>query len=433
MIKEKALSLFELNSLVRHTIETVMDSEYWVEAEISELREVRGHCYIELTDKDPTTNTPTARASAKCWSRTWNMLLPYFMRITGLPLRPGQKVMLKVYPQFHEAYGFSWIVTDINPEFTLGDMARKRMEIIRILKEEGVLDLNKGLRLPLFTQRIAVISSEGAAGYGDFCSQLENNEYGYRFAIRLFPAIMQGEGVERSIIGALNDIYGRLSDFDCVVIIRGGGATSDMSGFDTLPLAENVANFPLPIITGIGHDRDESILDMVAHTRVKTPTAAAAMLISRLKNTADSIDSMSERLTRHATTILESESHRLHGMKDRIPTLYAAIKTRNESKTDMLHTRIVSAAEMLMCTGRHRLDTLHGRLVTAAKHITADESHRLDMLSQRMELINPQRMLERGYSITTLNGVAVRDAEMLKPGCIIETRFEKGTVKSKVI
>ncbi|NPD91543.1 exodeoxyribonuclease VII large subunit [Xylanibacter muris] len=433
MIKEKTFSLFELNSIVRHAIETSMDGEYWVEAEISELREVRGHCYMELTDKDPSTNTPTAKAQAKCWSRTWNMLLPYFMRITGQPLRPGQKVMLKVYPQFHEAYGFSWIITDINPDFTLGDMARKRMEIIRILKEEGVFDLNKELRLPLFTQRIAVISSENAAGYGDFRNQLENNEYGFCFTLRLFSAIMQGEGVEKSLIGALDDIYGHIGDFDCVVIIRGGGATSDMSGFDTLALAENVANFPLPIITGIGHDRDESILDMVSHTRVKTPTAAAALLIDRLKNVDDRITAYSERLTRYATAMTDTEQHRLEGFKERIPALYSVIKTRNESRTELLYTRILSATGMIINTERHRLDTLANSLVPAAGQITANRMHSLNILSQRLELLNPQRMLERGYSITTLNGMPVRDPAILKQGNVIETRLEKGTIKSEII
>ena len=278
------VSLYELNRLVREVIETEMPREYWVEAELSECRESRGHCYMELIEKDSQSATPIARASAKCWASKWSVVRPYFERTTGQVLHAGMKVLLKVYAQFHEAYGFSWIVTDIDPTYTLGDMARKRQEIIRQLKEEGIFDLQKELELPLFCQHIAVISSETAAGYGDFCNQLADNPYGFQFRTQLFPAIMQGEGVEQSIIAALNRIYESQSNhnsqvsilnshFDCVVIIRGGGATSDMSGFDTLALAENVANFPLPIITGIGHDRDESILDMVSHTRVKTPTA----------------------------------------------------------------------------------------------------------------------------------------------------------------
>jgi len=200
------------------------------------------------------------------------------------------KVLLKVYPQFHESYGFSWIVTDIDPSFTLGDMQRRRLEIIRTLKEEGVFDLNRELTLSAFAQRIAVISSENAAGYGDFSNQLAMNQYGFSFKTTLFEAVMQGERVEASVIEALDTVNRYRDNYDCVVIIRGGGATSDLSGFDTLPLAENIANFPLPVITGIGHDRDESVIDLIAHTRVKTPTAAAAFLIDNLKHTADRID-----------------------------------------------------------------------------------------------------------------------------------------------
>ena len=275
---KNTVTLYELNHLVSKVIESEMPSEYWVEAELSECRESRGHCYMELIQKDERTATPIAKASAKCWANKWMLIRPGFERTTGQRLHAGMKVLLKVYAQFHEAYGFSWIVTDIDPTYTLGDMARKRQEIIRQLKEEGVFDLQKELQLPLFCQRIAVISSETAAGYGDFCNQLADNPYGFQFQTRLFPAIMQGEGVEQSIIAALERIFSFHipQNFDAVVIIRGGGATSDMSGFDTLALAENVANFPLPIITGIGHDRDECILDMVSHTRVKTPTAAAA-------------------------------------------------------------------------------------------------------------------------------------------------------------
>ena len=266
MKSEQHITLLELNRLVREVIECEIPNEYWVEAELSECRESRGHCYMELVQYDEDrAATPLARASAKCWASKWMLIRPGFERTTGQRLHAGMKVLLKVYAQFHEAFGFSWIVTDIDPTYTLGDMARKRQEIIRQLKAEGVFDLQKELRLPLFCQRIAVISSETAAGYGDFCNQLADNPYGFRFETRLFPATMQGEGVEQSIIAALERIYTATQEdgFDAVVIIRGGGATSDMSGFDTLALAENVANFPLPIITGIGHDRDESILDMV--------------------------------------------------------------------------------------------------------------------------------------------------------------------------
>ena len=234
----ETLSLFELNSLVRLTLEAELSHEYWVEAELSEVRESRGHCYMELIQKEELSNTPIARASAKCWRSSWTMIQPHFERITGQRLCAGMKVRLKVYAQFHEAFGFSWIVTDIDPNHTLGDMARRRQEIVRKLKQEGIFDMQRDLQFPTFCLNIAVISSATTAGYGDFCQQL--SESGFAFHNTLFPAIMQGEQVEQSIINALNQIYethslavGEDSSFDCVVIIRGGGGTADMSGFDT--------------------------------------------------------------------------------------------------------------------------------------------------------------------------------------------------------
>lgn len=386
MKSEARLTLFELNRLVRETIECEMPNEYWVEAELSECRESRGHCYMELIEKDEKTATPIAKASAKCWASKWVLVRPYFERTTGQRLVAGMKVLLKVYPQFHEAFGFSWIVTDIDPTYTLGDMARKRQEIIRQLKEEGVFDLQKELSLPLFCQHIAVISSETAAGYGDFCNQLSDNPYGLQFHTQLFPATMQGEGVEQSIIQALNHINAVCEDFDCVVIIRGGGGTADLSGFDTLALAENVANFPLPIITGIGHDRDESILDMVSHTRVKTPTAAAALLIDHLKQVLDNLYNLQEAITH----------------------LFSIVKTRQEA----------------------RLDTIGQKIPMLIERRLTNEQHRLELLEEKVKSLDPQLLLKRGYSITLFNGKAVRDPQSLQKGDEIETRIEKGTLKS---
>ena len=423
---EQHLTLYDLNRLVREVIECEMPDEYWVEAELSECRESRGHCYMELIQKDEQTATPVAKASAKCWASKWSVVRPYFERTTGQQLRAGMKVLLKVYPQFHEAYGFSWIVSDIDPTYTLGDMARKRQEIIRQLKEEGVFDLQRELRLPLFCQRIAVISSETAAGYGDFCHQLANNPYGFRFEPHLFPATMQGEGVEQSIIAALNQIFlmgtengerktenGERrterydypaaessrpetnhtsqfsvlnSQFDCVVIIRGGGATSDMSGFDTLALAENVANFPIPIITGIGHERDESILDMVSHTRVKTPTAAAAFLIAHLKEVLDVISDTEHRMANSVLSRMEKEQLKISRFTETIPLLVQRRLTH--------------------------------------------ERHCLELIEEKVKNLDPMLLLSRGYSITLFNGKAVRRADQLKEGDEIETRLEKGTIKS---
>ena len=406
-MSDKRLTLFELNHLVRDVLECEMPDEYWVEAELSECHESKGHCYMELIQKDERNATPIAKADAKCWASKWMLIRPYFERTTGERLRAGMKVLLKVYPQFHEAFGFSWIVTDIDPTYTLGDMARKRQEIIRQLKEEGVFDLQRELELPLFCQHIAVISSESAAGYGDFCHQLSDNPYGFQFQTQLFPAIMQGEGVSQSIISALENIYNGQC-FDCVVIIRGGGATSDMSGFDTLSLAENVANFPLPIITGIGHDRDESILDMVSHTRVKTPTAAAAFLVDHLKGVLDTIEGAQSLITHYARQKLSTLQSQLATIQEILPKLFLAVKIRQDARIENLEARFPLLAE---------------------RRLTA-ERHRLQLTEEKLKALDPQLLLKRGYSITLHNGKAVHNPLVLKAGDEIETRLEKGTIKS---
>lgn len=403
-------SLLELNRLVRATIEDTLCEQYWLEAEIGQIGENNGHCYLEFIQKVERHNTPVARAKAKCWRNVWGSVRPYFEHTTGQTLTLGMKVLVLVHPDFHEAFGFSWIVDDIDPRFTLGDMARRRQEIIRQLKAEGVFDLNRELPLPLFTQRIAVISSSTAAGYGDFCRQLEENKRGFRFSVTLYESLMQGEGVERSIISALDKINAHIDDYDCVVIIRGGGATSDMSGFDSLLLAENVANFPLPVITGIGHDRDECILDMVSHTRVKTPTAAAAFLIDRLEQVARRIDDAADRITSYVQHRMEIEKMRLSRNAERIPILFSLVKSKQENKLETLNQRITSAVQRLI--DRHR--------------------HTLDILEQRTKSLDPTLLLQRGYSITLVNGHALRSPSAVKPGDIIVTRLADGTVKSTV-
>lgn len=379
-------SLYALNALVHEAVSNALPDEYWVEAELAECRERNGHCYMELVEKDERSNSPIAKASAKCWRQTWTLLHATFLRATGQPLRAGMKVLLRVYPQFHEAYGFSWIVSDIDPTYTIGDLARRRQEIIKTLKAQGVFDLQRELRLSPFAQRIAVISAESAAGYGDFCRQLLDNEYNLQFHAELFPAIMQGERVEQSVIQALNLINNRIDDFDAVVIIRGGGATSDMSGFDTLPLAENVANFPLPIITGIGHDRDECVLDMVSHTRVKTPTAAATLLITHLCNTLQQV--------------ADAENVIAHYAQDRLQ--------------------------------RHRLQLEHitTLLPHLAQRLMTEAHHSLERIQLKLEGYDPQLLLQRGYSITLHNGQIVKSPQDVKSGDEIETRLKQGTIKS---
>ena len=426
---------------------------------------MRGHCYIDLIEKAEGTNTPVARASAKCWANTWSTVGPLFEKVTGQRLHTGMKVLMLVGANFHPAYGFSWIISDIDPTYTLGDMARKRQAIIDQLKREGVFDMQKELEMPLFCQHIAVISSANAAGYGDFVNQLESNAYGFKFVTQLFPATMQGEGVEQSIIDALNKIYASMSSaqpsplnlpldpkgrfqseaekepstfypqpstFDCVVIIRGGGATSDLSGFDTLALAENVAQFPLPVITGIGHERDESVLDMISHTRVKTPTAAAAFLIENLKRVWDYLQDAQTMLAANAKQRMETEQMRLMRASEKIPSLFSLVREKEERRLDRVLQKILNAAQQGVSNNSHKIDIMEGNMLPLASRLLMEQKHRLQMLEQRALALDPALLLKRGYSITTHNGIVVRDASQLKPGDVLETRVEKGIVQSEV-
>ena len=431
-MRKETLTLYELNQMVRESLAITMPDEYWVEAEISEMREVRGHCYMELVQKDVTGNTPVAKASAKCWKNKWALLRPHFERNAGQTLRAGLKVRLLVYADFHEAYGFSWIVADIDPTYTLGDMARKRLEIVRMLKQQGVFDLQKELSLPLFTQRVAVISSEQAAGYGDFYRHLHENDWHLHFSVQLFTATMQGEGVERSVIAALDAINERLTDFDVVVIIRGGGATSDLSGFDSLPLAENVANFPLPIITGIGHDRDESVLDMVSFRRVKTPTAAAALLVEHLAETYQRVTDAQEEMVHLLQRRMELERIRLARLAEKVPMLFSLVRTRQEKRFENMALRMRNAMATTLQRQDLRLQRLTLALPTQAERLLTKAAHRLELLEQAIKSHDPALLLSKGYSITTLGGKVVRNANDLQKGDVIVTQLQKGKVKSVV-
>lgn len=410
-MEEQALSLYELNGLVKRTIRDRMSETYWVQAELSDVRSnYSGHCYLEFIQKDASGNNLIAKARGTIWSNIYKMLKPYFEQETGQAFASGIKVLVRVSVDFHELYGYSLTVLDIDPTYTVGDMERKRREILRQLEEEGVIDLNKELEMPVLPQRIAVISSATAAGYGDFCNQLSNNPRGYGFYTELFPAIMQGERVEESIIAALDAIYARLEAFDVVVIIRGGGATSDLSGFDTYELAANCAQFPLPIITGIGHERDDTVIDLIAHTRVKTPTAAAAFLVACMDQVADRLDNLSFRLQQGVRNRLLWEHRRIEGLKQRIPSA--------------VYKRISDAKYGLLAANRD--------LQMATRQFLSMKKHRLELLQQRLNDALPEKQLARGYSITLKNGKAVKDASALKEGDTLVTLLYKGKVESVI-
>ena len=408
-MEQQALSLYELNGLVKRSIRSCLPDTYWVQAELSDVRSnYSGHCYLEFIQKDAGGNNLIAKARGAIWSNIYKMLKPYFEQETGQAFTSGIKVLVQVSVEFHELYGYSLTVLDIDPTYTVGDMERKRREILRQLEEEGVIDLNKELEMPMLPQRIAVISSATAAGYGDFCNQLVNNPRGYGFRTELFPAIMQGERVEESILSALDAINNRLEEFDVVVIIRGGGATSDLSGFDAYLLAASCAQFPLPIITGIGHERDDTVIDKVAHTRVKTPTAAAEFLIAKIDKCADVLDEMSFRLMQGVRNRLLWEHRRIENLAQRIPST--------------VYKRIADAKYDLLSAQRD--------LQMASRQFLSAKKHRLELLQQRLNDALPEKQLARGYSITLKDGKAVKDASLLKEGDKLITMFYQGQVES---
>lgn len=407
-----ALSLYDLNALVRRSLEQCLPDEYWVQAELSEVRvhPATGHCYVEFVQKDPRSNNLVAKARGVIWNNVFRLLRPYFEESTGQVFTAGIKVLVQVSVGFHELYGFSLTVHDIDPTYTLGDMARRRREILKQLEEEGVLTLNKELPMPELPRRVAVISSATAAGYGDFCHQLTNNPRGYYFHTELFAAAMQGDRVEESMLAALDSINSRADAFDVVVIIRGGGATSDLSCFDTYLLAAACAQFPLPIITGIGHERDDTVLDSVAHARVKTPTAAAEYLIARMDEAADRLNDLAVRLYEGVTARLKWERNRLQQCRNRIPTAFV---------------RRVSSAKLELLTARKDLHS-------SVEAVLARHRHKLELLKQRLADASPDKLLARGYSITLKDGKAVKDAALLSPGDRLVTRLYRGEVQSVV-
>lgn len=433
-MEEQTLSLYDLNALVKRSITTCLPDTYWVQAELSDVRSnYSGHCYLEFVQKEPRGNNLIAKARGTIWSNVYRLLKPYFEEETGQAFVAGIKVLVKVSVEFHELYGYSLTVQDIDPTYTVGDMARRRREILKQLEEEGVLTLNKELELPLLTQRIAVISSATAAGYGDFCNQLEHNPYGFVFYPHLFPAVMQGERVEQSIIAALDAINAQRDNWDVVVIIRGGGATSDLSGFDTYDLAANCAQFPLPIITGIGHERDDTVLDSVSHTRVKTPTAAAEFLINHLHDTADTLEDYASFILQAVSTRMEREKTRLIRLVERIPMQTRIRLTNEHYRGERMIKQLETALQSRLTKEKHHLQLIETRLGIVSQRRLVQENHRLQLLEQQLKTASPEHLLKRGYSITLKDGKVVTDVSVLHPGDELITRFAKGEVKSVVI
>lgn len=450
---ETALSLFELNSMVHAVLHHTMADTYRLVAEISELRVAsNGHCYLEFVEKDTASGALMAKARGNIWRNNYIALSTRFRQVTGQTLEAGIKVLAEVSISFHELYGYSLTVNGIDPTYTLGDLARRRREIIRQLEEDGVINLNKELPLPRIIRRIAIISSKTAAGYGDFCHQLEQS--GYAFETSLFPATMQGNQVETSIIAALDRIAAESGRWDVVAIIRGGGATTDLSGFDSYLLAANVAQFPLPILTGIGHERDDTVIDLVAGKRLKTPTAVAAFLIERRSDEKELLHDLTQRLTQAAERLVQAETQRLGNLSQRLELKARECLHLERTICERLITRYRLAAthytarqreEMLwlksglqlhtmqrLQTERQRLTTITPQLTTALRTKFQQDHAHLEQLARSIRLAGPDRILALGFTITLKGNRPVRDPRTLTAGDIITTRFAQGELQSEV-
>jgi exodeoxyribonuclease VII large subunit len=449
------LSLTELQLIIRDSLYMALPDMYWVVAEISEIKEnYAGHCYLELIEKHPEDKNIRARARAIIWSKRYRFLKSYFENITGESLKEGLNILVKTKVEYHELYGLSLVITDIDPAFTIGEMAMKRQQIIKKLELEGVFTMNKELNIPAVPQRIAIISSKSAAGYSDFINQLKGNSFGYIFYTALIDSVMQGTETEKSVIGALDKIAVNAHLFDLVVIIRGGGSQSDLSWFDSYNIAYHVTQFPLPIITGIGHDKDLSVTDMVANAALKTPTAVADFLISNVFSSEERLVEISSAIKGISSMIIDKNKTRLEtaaikllplariilsGIKDRLSAKVIEIINLGKDHTNKaglvsanLESRLVSGIKSFTDKNKAELERKNQNLNTTTIIALNRSKMNLERLASTLNILSPENVLQRGYTITSLNGRILKKSEKVKSGDLLDTLFIDGVVKSRV-
>ena len=428
----QGITLSRFNELITQAINSTPGLQnQWVVAETSDLRVVRGHCYMELVEKNDV-GTTVAKLNAVIWGSNYPQLMAKFMAATGAELKTGMKVMVRVSASYHSQYGFKAVINDIDPSYTMGDMARQRLEILKRLKADGIIDMNKELPITAVPQRIAVISAAGAAGYGDFMNQLANNPYRLKFYTCLFGASMQGAQTVPTVLAALDRINDHLDLFDAVVIIRGGGATSELNSFDNYDLAAAVAQFPLPVIVGIGHDRDETVLDFVAAIRVKTPTAAAEWLINRGTNALAHLDELQETVVTAVRDTVGHAREQLAYYTSMIPAASRRIIDTNMLRLDNYTKAIPLAANNLITAQCTRLDRALERMGEAIEHALQREQQRLQALGDKAALLSPENTLQRGYALVTAGGKCVTAGSQLQPGDHIHVQFAEGSTDATV-
>jgi len=448
---EKYISLSELNFQVKEKIEQNFSDNIFVVAEINELRESRGHAYLELIEKDEDENIK-AKAKATIWARIYSMLKPYFETSTGHKFEAGIKVLISVKAVFHEVYGYSLNVIDIDPTYTIGEIEKKRLMIIKRLEEEGVTDMNKELDFPVVPQRIAVISSDTAAGYGDFINQL--NKSPFNFYVKLFESAMQGEKTEVSVINALEKIYEEEKNFDIVVIIRGGGSKSDLSWFDSYKIAVNIAQFPLPVLTGIGHERDAVISDIVAYESLNTPTAVAEYIINTVSEFYNYLNSLSENFAYSVENILSENKNKISELGNSMKFMVSRLIMNQKNKLELLGTdyehkikqllnlhifqlkrypeKLKTAVNKDINTKIQYFELLKIKLENSVSSFFREEKHKLALFEQKNNMSNPSNILKAGYSYTLSNGKLLRTIKDVKKGDELETFLYDGKILSTV-
>ena len=412
--KASYLSLQELQQRIKSAIEDSLPLPVWVVAEISDLKvnSYSGHCYMELVEKAEAvrggTSTPKAQARAVIWRNQYAMLSAYFLSQTGSRLQVGMKILAKVMVTYHELYGLSLQISDIDPTYTLGEVERQKQITISQLKADGVWDMNRELSLPTPIQRIAIISSATAAGYQDFCREIADG--GYDFRLTLFEAVVQGERAEDSVIDALSRIAEREEEFDVAVMIRGGGSTSDLSCFNSYRLCAYVAQFPLPVLTGIGHLKDESVADMVAHTPLKTPTAVAAWLTQQMQSLEGWLESVEQELKDVVMAKLQRENLRLERLEGEI-----------KAQSQIYCQRALS-----------RLELYQGQLHTLTEQILLREKERLRSLDQIVASHSPKRIMQLGFAVVRQAGGALTSTDGLKAGEQVQIEFAQGAIEAEI-
>ena len=409
MTESQHITLRELQRRVKSALEGQFALPLWVSAEISEIKvNYSGHCYLELVEKGGDNGVPTAQARAVVWRSNYPRIAGYFEAETGQRLAAGIKILAKALVTYHELYGFSLQITDIDPSYTLGDMERQRQQTIAQLQQEGVWDMNREAPMPAVVQRVAIVSSANAAGYQDFCKELARSPY--RFELTLFDAFMQGEAAEESIIEALCNVAARPEKFDAVVLIRGGGSRSDLNCFNAYRLCAHVAQFPLPVLTGIGHDKDTSVADMVAHTALKTPTAVAGWLVERM----DTIDAW-----------LDNAALQL---RDNVLVTSRA----QELRLQELSSHLLFHAKGLLRQRGMALEQMRETLAASAGNFLARQASRLGNAAELVAGRSPERILRLGFAIVRTGGKAVFSAAQVGKGNTLDIEVADGRIEGTV-